>query len=62
MKTDLKRIIRIFKFLYDIFFKIIFEGIKIVTMLQCVRGFIPKGWTNVRQSMLTVVNLSKWTF
>ena len=39
-----------------------FEGIKIVTTLECVRGFVPKGWTNVRQSMLTVISLSKWTF
>ena len=62
MKTDLKRIARIFKFLQDIFFKIMFEGIKIVTTLEYVRGFVPKGWTNVRQSMLTVISLLKWTF
>ena len=62
MKTDLKRIIRIFKFLYDIFFKIMFEGIKIATILECVRGFVPKGWTNIRQSILTVISLPKWTF
>ena len=36
-----------------------FEGIKIVTTLECVRGFVLKGWTNVRQSMLTVTSLSK---
>ena len=38
-----------------------FEGVKIVTTLECVRGFVPKGWTNVRQ-MLTVISLLKWTF
>ena len=27
-------------------FQIMFEGIKIVTTLECVRGFVPKGWTN----------------
>ena len=39
-----------------------FEGIKIVTTLECVWGFVPKGWTNIRQSTLTVISLSKWTF
>ena len=38
-----------------------FEGIKIVTTLECVRGFAPKGWTNGRQSLLTVISLLKWT-
>ena len=49
LKTDLKRNTRIFKFLSDIFFKIVFEGIKIVTTLECVRSFVLKGWTSVRQ-------------
>ena len=48
MKIDFKKIIRIFEFLKDIFFKIVLEGIKIVTTLECVRGFVPKGWTNIR--------------
>ena len=43
------------------FFQIVFEGIKIVNTLECVRGFIPKSWTNARQSKLPVVNLAKRT-
>ena len=43
-------------------FQIMFEGIKIVSTLDFVRGFVPKSWTNVRQSKLTVVSLTKWTF
>ena len=39
-----------------------FEGIKIVTTLECVRVFVPKGRTNIRQSILTVISPSKWTF
>ena len=39
-----------------------FEGIKIVTTLECVKSFAPEGWTNIRQSILTVISLSKWTF
>ena len=39
-----------------------FEGIKIVITLVCVRGLVPKGWTNIRQSILTVTSLSKWIF
>ena len=39
-----------------------FESIKIVAMFERVRGLVPKGWTNIRQSVLTVVSLSKWTF
>ena len=39
-----------------------FEGIKIVTVLEYVMGFVLKGWTNIRQSILTVISLSKWTF
>ena len=35
-----------------------FEGIKIVTTFECVRGLVPKGWANIRQSILTVVSLS----
>ena len=44
------------------FFQIVFEGIKIVNTLECVRGFIPKSWTNARQSKLPVVNLAKRKF
>ena len=44
------------------FFKIMFDDIKIVTTLEYVRGFVPKGWTNIRQSTLTVISISKWTF
>ena len=34
-----------------------FEGIKIVSALDCVWGFVPKSWTNVREGKLTVVSL-----
>ena len=44
------------------FFQVVFEGIKIVSTLECFRGFVPKCWTNVRQSKLTVVSLAKRTF
>ena len=43
-------------------FKIMFEGIKNVTKFECVRGLVTKGRTNIRQSVLTVINLSKLTF
>ena len=33
-----------------------FEGIKIVSTLDCVWGFVPKSWINVRESKLTVVS------
>ena len=39
-----------------------FERIKIVSTLECVRSFVTKSWTSVRQSTLTVVSLTKWTF
>ena len=39
-----------FKFLKEIFFQIMFEGIKIVTTLECVWSFAPKDWNNIRQS------------
>ena len=39
-----------------------FEGIKIVTAIECVRGFVSKIWTSVKQSELTVISLTKWTF
>ena len=38
-----------------------FQGIKIVTALEYVRRFVPKGMTNIRQSILTVISLSKRT-
>ena len=44
------------------FFQIVFEGIKIVSALECFRGFVPKSWTNVRQSKLTLISLAKRTF
>ena len=44
------------------FFQIVFEGIKIVSALECFKGFVPKSWPNVRQSKPTVVSLAKWTF
>ena len=34
-----------------------FEGIKIVTTLDCVSGFVPKGWTNIRHSILIIITL-----
>ena len=39
-----------------------FEGIKIVSTLECVRGFILKRWTGIRQSKLTGISLTKLTF
>ena len=39
------------------------EGIKIVTMFQCVRSLVPEGWTNIRQSILDILfleNYSMW--
>lgn len=30
-------------------FSIVFEGIKIVSTLDSVLGFVPKCWTNVRE-------------
>ena len=39
-----------------------FEGIKIVTTLEYVKGLVPKGWTNIRQSKLIVISLTKWRF
>ena len=62
MKTNLKRVIRIFKLFEVIFFETVFEGFKIVTTFECVRGLVPKVWANIRQSILTVISLSKWTF
>ena len=44
MKSDLKIVIRIFKLLKVIFFEIMFEGIKIVTMFECVRGLASNFW------------------
>ena len=41
------------------FFQIVFEGIKIVSVLEFFRGFVPKIWTNVRQTKLTIVSLAK---
>ena len=52
----------IFKFIYEMFFQIVFEGIKIVSALGCFRGFVSNSWTNVRQSKLTAVSLAKKTF
>ena len=39
-----------------------FEEIKIVTTFEWVKGLIPKDWANIRQNILTVLNLSKQTF
>ena len=39
-----------------------FEGIKIATTFEYVGNLIPKGWTNIRQSILTITSLSQWTF
>ena len=39
-----------------------FEGIKIATKFECVRDLVPKGWANIRKSILIVVSLLKWTF
>ena len=43
-------------------FQIVFEVIKTVNRLEFVRGFVPKSWTNVSQSKLTVASLAKRTF
>ena len=37
-----------------------FEGIKIATTLECVKGLVPNGWTNIRQNILIITSL--WTF
>ena len=39
-----------------------FEVIKIVTTFKCARVLVPKGWTNMRQRVLTITSVSKWTF
>ena len=39
--------------------KIMFEGIMVFSTLECVRGFIPKSWTNIRQDKLTGISLTK---
>ena len=36
-----------------------FKGIKIITTFECVRGLLRKGWTNVNQSLLTIISFSK---
>lgn len=36
-----------------------YEGIKIVSMLECIRGFATKCWINIRQSKMTIISLSK---
>ena len=41
------------------FSQIVLGNIKTVSMLERVRGFVPKSWTSVRQSKLTVVSLAK---
>lgn len=38
-----------------------FESIKIVPTIEGVRSFVPKGWTNITQSKLTVIKFSKLT-
>ena len=48
-------------FISEMFFQIEFKGIKIVSVLECLRCFVPKYWSNVRQSKLTVVSLVKRT-
>ena len=39
-----------------------FEAIKIVSTIECVRGFVLKIWINIRQSKLIVVSLAKREF
>ena len=39
-----------------------FEGIKIVKTLECVGGFVPKSWTNVKERKLTGISLTEWIF
>lgn len=48
MKIISKRVIC--KFIQKMFFQVLFESIKISSTLDSVRGFIPKSWTNIRQS------------
>ena len=61
-KISLKMVFIIFKVLLEIFIRIMFEAIKIFTKLKCVRGFVIKDWTNIRQSILAVTSLLKGTF
>ena len=39
-----------------------FEGIKVISTLECVRSFIPESWANVWESTLTGISPTKWTF
>ena len=39
-----------------------FEDRKIANKLDCVRGFIPKIWSILRERKLTGVSLAEWTF
>ena len=60
-KINLKVVVRSFKFVYEICFQIMFEGIESLNTLEYVRGLIPKSWTNIWQSKLNSFSL-KWTF
>ena len=43
-------------------FSIVFEGIKIVSTLDSVLGFVPKCWTNVREKNWPLLVLQKGHF
>ena len=36
-----------------------FEGIKIISTFAYVRGLVPKGWTNITESVLTAKSFEK---
>ena len=36
-----------------------FEGIKIISTFAYVRGLVPKGWTNITESVLTTKSFEK---
>ena len=45
-----------------IFFRIMFEDITNVSMLDPYRVFIPKGWANISQSKFAAIRLTKKHF
>ena len=44
------------------FFQIEIEDIKIISAIECFRGFVSESSTDIRKSKLTAVSLSKRIF
>ena len=55
------RVIKSFKFVEQIIFKLCWEVLQ-MSALDCVQFFVPKSRTYIRQSKLTILNLTKGTF